>query len=280
MMTRAQCYKLLELDPGASEAQIRRQYKKMALRLHPDINPDPKANEQFIQLTNAVEILLNPEPQRNHASQRKSGAPETEAQRMEQARKRYEQQKAKKIYENSHYFRQLTTGKRWTVFKWIARAGCALSFALMLDAVLPHHYEKDELIAYSDADHNGILFHRITSIQLKNTGIYFAENERGSWMYSYPEVIVKKTWLLHTPVEMYGSDDRSVFTTGFDFHIGSVRWAVALLMLVPLITYFRQRKDLTFVFMYQLSFWGIGGLLVFLLLTENRLGHLLTLGFF
>jgi len=283
-MTRAQCYHILQLKPGATEEEIRRQYKRMALKVHPDINPSPKANEEFIQLTRAVEQLLNPEKSasESRSAQRKSTVPETEEQlkaRMEQAKMRFEQQRHQKLQENTQYFNQLTSGTRWMLFKWVVRVSWIVALALILDPVLPSHLEEDELMSYSSSNHNGILNDEITSVAFKNTGKYFLETRRSYWFNSYPEVLIEKTWLLHTPIAVYTSDDYDVNRTGVDFHLGAIRWLLVAVFCIPIITYFRQRKDLTFVFLYQFSFWGVGILLIYLLLTQNRLVHLLSIGF-
>jgi len=285
-MTRSQAYKLLNLDPAATEADIRKRYKVLAMKVHPDINPDPTANEQFIILSAAVELLLTPEiasyPGELGSKPRKSGkseTPEEQRARMEQARRRYEFQKQQKYAENTRYFTQLTTGARWMVFRWIMRVSCVFALALTLDAVLPSHLENDEITAYAKTDYNGIVFARITALHLRDNGTYFAEIQRGAWSSSYPEVKVQKTWILHTPVSFFTTDDYSIRQTHFDFHLGSIRWLIVLILLMPLLTYFRKRKNITFVFLYMFSFWGVGLLLIYLLLTENRLTHLLTLGF-
>lgn len=281
-MTRSDCYKLLGLKPGADEATIKRHYKKLALRIHPDINPDPKAHEQFILLTKAMELLLTPEPDSATERQSRKAKPDETAaertQRMEEARKRFEQQQKRKSQENTTYFNLLTTGKRWKLFKTLVIACWIFALALFLDLLLPTHFEKDTLLSYSHDTHNGILFERIAAVELDKTGAYFMKNAPGFWIDVYPEVEVETTWLLHTPITMYTTDDFSVFKTGFDFHIGAIRWPLIALMLIPLFTYLRPRKSLWFVFFYHLSLWGCGTLLVFLLLTQGRLEHLLTFG--
>lgn len=282
-MTREESYRILQLKPGASEAEIRRQFKRMALKVHPDINPSPRANEEFILLTEAMETLLRPEPvAADRSAQRQAKRQETDTEkkaRMDEARKRYEYQKARKIHENNRYYKSLTTGLRWLIFKWIIRLSWILALALILDTVLPTHFEKDELIAFSESHHNGILYDKITYAQLRNSGSYFLEHQSGYWNTSYPEILVEKSWLLHTPIAIYTNDDYHFYRSGVDFHLGAIRWVIVVLLLFPLMTYLRRRKDITFVFLYQLSFWGIGGLVIFLLLTQNRLVHLLSLGF-
>ncbi|EGD73898.1 molecular chaperone DnaJ [Salpingoeca rosetta] len=54
-------YELLEVNVEASPKEIRRSFKKLALRLHPDKNPgDPEAHDKFVQLNAAFEVLKDP----------------------------------------------------------------------------------------------------------------------------------------------------------------------------------------------------------------------------
>ncbi len=50
-------YEVLGISKGASEAEIKKAYRQKARTLHPDVNPDKKAQEQFKKLTGAYEIL-------------------------------------------------------------------------------------------------------------------------------------------------------------------------------------------------------------------------------
>jgi curved DNA-binding protein len=55
-------YKILGIDKSATAAQIKSAYKKLARKLHPDLNPDDKeANNKFQQLNEANEVLSDPE---------------------------------------------------------------------------------------------------------------------------------------------------------------------------------------------------------------------------
>lgn len=50
-------YTTLEIAAGASEAEIKKAYRKLARQYHPDVNKDPKAEEKFKEINAAYEVL-------------------------------------------------------------------------------------------------------------------------------------------------------------------------------------------------------------------------------
>lgn len=54
-------YTTLEISPGASEAEIKKAYRKLARQYHPDVNKDPKAEEKFKEINAAYEVLSDKE---------------------------------------------------------------------------------------------------------------------------------------------------------------------------------------------------------------------------
>jgi curved DNA-binding protein len=60
-------YKVLEIDKNASEADIKKAYRKLARKYHPDLNPnDKEAERKFKELNEANEVLSNPENRKKY----------------------------------------------------------------------------------------------------------------------------------------------------------------------------------------------------------------------
>ena len=61
-MTKRDYYEVLQIDRNASEGQIKKSYRKLALKYHPDQNQgDKEAEERFKEAAEAYEVLRDPE---------------------------------------------------------------------------------------------------------------------------------------------------------------------------------------------------------------------------
>jgi DnaJ-class molecular chaperone len=67
-MDKNQCLQILELTNNASPEDIKKAYKKMALKYHPDrqeqnlsVEEKKQAEEKFKQISEAYELLMNPD---------------------------------------------------------------------------------------------------------------------------------------------------------------------------------------------------------------------------
>jgi len=54
-------YGVLGVDRGASQDEIKKTYKRLARQYHPDVNPEPEAEEKFKDLSEAYTVLGDPD---------------------------------------------------------------------------------------------------------------------------------------------------------------------------------------------------------------------------
>lgn len=89
-------YKILGVDKSATTADIKKAYRKLARKHHPDVNPNDKAAEQrFKDINEANEVLSDPEKRKKYDKYGKDwehGEAYEQAQRQHQSQQQYQQQ--------------------------------------------------------------------------------------------------------------------------------------------------------------------------------------------
>ena len=64
-------YSILEIESSATQAEIKKAFRKLAHQYHPDKNQhDPYANAQFVEVKEAYELLTNPAKKEYYLQQR------------------------------------------------------------------------------------------------------------------------------------------------------------------------------------------------------------------
>src|SRR5437763_12911932 len=60
-------YKILNVARGASADEIKKAFRKLARKYHPDVNPgDKKSEEKFKEINEAYEVLSDPDKRRKY----------------------------------------------------------------------------------------------------------------------------------------------------------------------------------------------------------------------
>jgi curved DNA-binding protein len=85
-------YKILGIDKKASDEEVKKAYRKLARKLHPDLNPnDKEAHQKFQQINEANEVLSDPEKRKKYDQYGKDWqhAEQFEQQRQSQRRSQF-----------------------------------------------------------------------------------------------------------------------------------------------------------------------------------------------
>ena len=66
-MSKRDFYEILGVNKSSSQEEIKKAYRKVAIKFHPDKNPDDKAaEEKFKEAAEAYEVLSNPEKKQKY----------------------------------------------------------------------------------------------------------------------------------------------------------------------------------------------------------------------
>ncbi|NIP31084.1 MAG: DnaJ domain-containing protein, partial [Candidatus Dadabacteria bacterium] len=63
-MKKRDYYEILGISKDAKKAEIKKAYRKLALKYHPDKNPDKEAEEKFKEISEAYAVLYDDEKRR------------------------------------------------------------------------------------------------------------------------------------------------------------------------------------------------------------------------
>ncbi|KAG9454613.1 hypothetical protein H6P81_007517 [Aristolochia fimbriata] len=109
-------YDVLGVSPSATPEEIKRAYRRLALKFHPDVNKETNAQEKFMRIKHAYNTLLNSKSQRKYGSRSSTsdyGSPSYERQGNNYA------QDEENFYGFEDFFRDLQT----EFLNWEANAG-------------------------------------------------------------------------------------------------------------------------------------------------------------
>ena len=66
-------YAILGVEDSADEEQIKSAFRKLAMQYHPDRNKAPDAHQRFVEVTEAYEVLRDPNKRARYDQMRRLG---------------------------------------------------------------------------------------------------------------------------------------------------------------------------------------------------------------
>ncbi|MFT5858844.1 MAG: hypothetical protein ACI865_000937 [Flavobacteriaceae bacterium] len=285
-------YRRLGLPITATSDDVRKRFRKLAMQYHPDKNPSPSAAKKFLVITEAYEIICGKRPNpilpRKSASNRsqppatneKSAAREHEK-RVREAKERYETQQEQENIENERYYKKLTGGMSWKIMRISAVLGALMAFGLLLDQFLPHHFEEDKVSHYALNQGLTTVGDEIISVIKTEQGAYHWVSRINYALYGRaPSITVEKSWIFHQPIHVIANDKTQNLYYEVHYTLFSNFVLFIIVLLFPIFALKYKRRTVGFTIVYHVSYYGVNGLMLFVLFTDDRWAHFLSLGFF
>ncbi len=276
-------YDILGLPMGASTVEIRKSYRKLAMRYHPDKNPSPQAAVQFIAITHAYEILMGkkdaPAAQISNGRQAVKVHVKKQEERIKDAKKRYFEQQQKEKEAEERFYKSLFIGRKWKFIKLNSILGTILALLIITDFFLPHHFEKDRITHISVNNNFGSKGEFISLVKTQKNNEYWVKDTDGGKYEYYPEILIEKTWIFHGSSRLISHQKIKYGYYSLHYTFYSISYFLIFIFFLPLFTRIYKRPTVIFTVCYYFSLYLSGILIVLFLISNDRWAHLLTLGF-
>ena len=143
-------YSLLGIRPTNDAKLIKKAYRKLAFKYHPDRNSSPEAHVKFIEVTRAYEILTGQKEQEISKNYQTKTKEEILKEKIRLAEERYRQMVEAERRKEAIYYKKVAFGWKWTVFKVCA------AYTLIFTILLTIDYFADgdsKTLNHKDLDH-------------------------------------------------------------------------------------------------------------------------------
>lgn len=292
-------FEILEIQPTKDEKMIRRAYRKLALRYHPDKNPTEEAHFKFIQISEAHENLLAAIEHANRTdeerkdyiksksngftkSHKKKSEKEIYEERLRQARKRYEELKRREEEENEAYYQKISSGINWKMFR-VVMIGCLVfSILFVLDSqFLPSRWEKAEVVGHNRVlNYGGVNYSRIVPLKISTGEKIWVEPSFASSAIASKTIFIERSFFFRDIKLMSTWESGKWFSSAGDFSVMGTFPLMPIFLIIPFLTFIIKGRTLSYSLLFNISLYMYGIILLSLLINNDRWLHLIALGFY
>ena len=272
-------YKLLGLTSSASDALVKKRYRELAKKFHPDKNKDENSTKIFQEIKDAYEHILN-----RDFTFTKKDIPTTqktpEQKFHENAWKRAEQLKKQEAEELLQFYDSFRIGWKKKIVTIVALLGTICILGLVADDFLPMRESIEIVEDFSANPSHSLGNDYVYEVKFRNGETLWLNHQNIHQLDNLPPLIIAKTSVFHQPVYVESKSGANKIRTNIHF---TFYWAQAVLFIffiLPIVIYFYKRNDVFFVLGNYLTFTISSSLLLVFLLNDLKIIHLLTLGYY
>lgn len=285
MRSKLKYFEALGIPPTTDLNEIKKAYRRKAMRYHPDRNPSRNAQEKFIQISEAYDYLINPNKV-DETTIKVRNAEEVKAAKIRKAKARYKKMQRDEKNKDAAYFTKITTGQRWKLFRFLAIYTCCLSIALSIDFFGTRKgHTTAELTTYSHIP-NAVLYENEVFIITHPTfwtHEFTPVQKNYSFLFNDLKSIDIANESFDLSINNVPSDRNKKFdlfkrysTTRF-YAYSSVYYLfpfLHLLLFIPLLLVIFKRPNFRFALWRLVSIWIIYPLTVYLTFSNGRIFYL------
>jgi curved DNA-binding protein CbpA len=244
-------YSILGVSVTASELEIKRVYRRLAVMYHPDKNPSPEAESLFKEINEAYDVLGDPEKKRTYDLRRQNPFQELVVQEEDPVAQhrdpRYRRRKppgyrpATAQYTPKDLMREYLP--KVIVFSWV---GAVLGFLLFADLVLPTAKSTETVNGIRPIYKSGRYGGRHHAYDLMSTeeGSNIKFREKGAQLFAIgSSVLIERTLIFST--------DRYITNGRYNVKLDNIYGPIGIIPLTLFIAsllglYFRSNVEFAF----------------------------------
>ncbi|HEY5692144.1 MAG TPA: DnaJ domain-containing protein [Cyclobacteriaceae bacterium] len=211
-------YQILGISPRATQLEVKRSYRRLAVQFHPDKNHSKESEERFKEISLAYEVLKNSEKRAQYDISLAFAPPNTRPHRDPAYRSGQRAYYAQRVESKSS---NELMAEHLPKFRWACWAGLVVCFLAGVDYFLPRSIYTEEIAEinrmYRTGRGGGTIYDHDELITKNGTVIYLNENDLEYFKQSRSIVInqsglFKKIVSVATPDNIYSVGVAAIYS--------------------------------------------------------------------